>query len=108
MTDEMNLCDARVDLFGQLLAVGHMSFAPDKEGHFVPRLHDAICVSTRASSMRLAATTASRDEASGFLISEEVAQVVHLPKSLSVIALNALRRQYHHAIRAPRQSRGNS
>jgi hypothetical protein len=89
----MNLCDARIDLRGRIVALGRLTFTGDPDGHFVPIDHDCIRMAAKDESIRLAAATASRDEASGFLVAQEVAPVVVLPRALSLLIRDALEHQ---------------
>ena len=89
----MNLPDARVDLDGGIVALGKFRCPADDNGDFKLKSHDCVRFGIDAwGRLRLAAATAERDPASGFLVAEEIGAAVLLPDCLSSIIRVALRR----------------
>lgn len=92
----MNLRDARVDLDGQVVAVGQFRYPMDDKGYFVLQPHDRVRIDKRTDTvrpgcLRLAAATELRDPVSGFLIAQEKGVTVIVPEALSSNIRAALR-----------------
>ncbi|MGC1301316.1 MAG: hypothetical protein WA840_02975 [Caulobacteraceae bacterium] len=87
-----HLCDARIDLRGQVIPEGQMSYPPDPGGCFPAVTH--TCLRLRIVSegkICLDTIEAERDTETGFLMSRAVGPSISLPEPISVTILNVLR-----------------
>jgi hypothetical protein len=94
----MHLREARIDLGGQVAAVGRIEYLPDEAGYFPLPSHHCVRVSKFGTRLRLAAATSERDNKTNFLDSREVGPVVFVPESLGVVIQSGLRNRLESSI----------
>jgi hypothetical protein len=94
----MHLREARIDLGGQVAAVGWIEYLPDEAGYFPLPSHHCVRVSKFGTRLRLAAATSERDSKTNFLDSREVGPVVFVPESLGVVIQSAVRTRLESSI----------
>jgi hypothetical protein len=94
----MHLREARIDLGGQVAAVGWIEYVPDEAGYFPLPNHHCVRVSKFGTRLRLAPATSERDYKTNFLDSREVGPVVFVPESLGVVIQGALRTRLESSI----------
>ncbi len=89
----MHLREARVDLSGQIVAVGHMACTASSLEAFALRQHECVTISFRDSheSVVLTPALAERDAGSGFLISTKAGPHIKIPAVIAAAILATLR-----------------
>ena len=88
----MHLRDARVDLSGQLIAIGHLDYPRDDEGIFALPVHDSISIDVRSEyGPSFTPVVSERDAASGFLKSSKVGPTFSVPPAIGSAILGTLR-----------------
>lgn len=88
----MHLREARVDLAGQIVPVGHISCTDSSLDAFALRQHNCITILFRDGheSVVLTPVLAERDPASGFLISTKVGPHIGIPATIAAAILATL------------------
>lgn len=89
----MHLRDARVDLDGNLIASGRITYPPDDSGSFPIVAHERLRIvrGPRNSVLTISPTLAERDHNTGFYARADVGPEVFIPHSIGVAIQQVLR-----------------